>query len=48
MHSGEIKIANLIRKHLQTKEKTRMGGGRKGKGEEDGADLLSPPLRFVF
>jgi hypothetical protein len=25
--SGEAKIANLIGKHLQTKEKTRMGGG---------------------
>jgi hypothetical protein len=27
MHRGDAKIADLIGKHLQTKEKTRMGGG---------------------
>jgi hypothetical protein len=27
-HSGDAKIADLVREHLQTKEKTRMGGGR--------------------
>jgi hypothetical protein len=27
MHSGEAKNANLVGKHIQTKDKTRMGGG---------------------
>jgi hypothetical protein len=53
MHNGDTKIVNLVGEHLQTKEKTRMGGGvgaesRKGKGEEERADLLPPPLRSVF
>jgi hypothetical protein len=26
MHNGEAKIADLVGEHLQTKEKTRMGG----------------------
>jgi hypothetical protein len=40
IHSGDAKIADLVREYLQTKEKTRMGGGkvgmesRKGKGRE--------------
>jgi hypothetical protein len=54
MHSEDVKIADLIKKHLQTKEKTIMEGGRlraesrKRNGEEDEAYLLSPPLRSVF
>jgi len=27
MHSEKVKNANLVREHLQTKEKTRRGGG---------------------
>jgi hypothetical protein len=27
MHSRNVKIANLVGKHLQAKEKTKMGGG---------------------
>jgi hypothetical protein len=37
MRSGEAKIVDLVEQHLQTKEKTRMGGGvemeRKGMKE---------------
>jgi hypothetical protein len=48
MHSREAKINYLVEEHLQTKEKTRMGGGgrvgagdKKEKEEEEGADLKS-------
>jgi hypothetical protein len=48
MHSIKAKIDDLIKEHLQTKEKTRMvgggwvgAGGRKEKEEEEGADLIS-------
>jgi len=46
MHSGDAKITYLVREHLQTKEKNQNGRGRvrvwsrKGKGEEEGADLI--------
>jgi hypothetical protein len=45
----------MVGEHLQTKEKTKMHGrGRVGAGnrkrneEEEGADLLPPPVRYVF
>jgi hypothetical protein len=28
MHSEDIKIVDLVKEHLKTKEKTRMRGGR--------------------
>jgi hypothetical protein len=34
MHSGEAKITDLIGEHLQTIEKTKMGGGRQERGVE--------------
>jgi len=46
MHWGKAKIIDLVEEHLQTKEKTRMGGvGRrsgkyKEKWEEEGVDHL--------
>jgi type IV secretory pathway TraG/TraD family ATPase VirD4 len=60
MHSGEAKIADLVKEYLQTREKKKkkkkthngMGkveaGSRKEKEEEEGADLLPPPFRSVF
>jgi hypothetical protein len=32
MHSGDAKIADLVRKHLQSKEKTRIGRERVKEG----------------
>jgi hypothetical protein len=52
MHSGNVKIANLVRetptnKRKNQNEKLRVGAeNRKEKREEEGADLL-PPLKKV-
>jgi hypothetical protein len=54
MHSRDAKIVDLVGEYLQTKEKNHNGrgrvgvGSRKRKGEEEGVDLLPPPLRYVF
>jgi hypothetical protein len=47
MHSREAKIIELVGEHLQTKEKTKIGGGI-GAGSRKGKGLLPPPLRSVF
>jgi hypothetical protein len=51
-HSGDVKIADLVGEHLQTKEKPEREGrvGVKSiKGNrEEGVDLLPPSLRSVF
>jgi hypothetical protein len=44
MHSEDVKIADLIGEHLQTKEKTKIGGGRynmggKYKGKRRGGSI---------
>jgi hypothetical protein len=53
MHSEYTKIADLVIEYLQKKtkeeeeekEKGMVGtGSRKGKGEEEGTQLLPPPL----
>jgi len=41
MHSEDAKITDLVEEHIQTKQK-------KKKKKEEGVDLLSRPLKFVF
>jgi hypothetical protein len=46
MHSRDAKIANLVGEHLQTKEKTRIGGGglkRRVENEREMRDIRFAP-----
>jgi hypothetical protein len=58
MHNGKVKNANLVREHLQIKERkkkekkkgrVRVGpGSRKENGYAKGADMLPSPFRSVI